>query len=87
MFTATVTGWAVTLVVIGGLIAFDLWHSRRNPPWWAVRWGLGWSLFYVAIAVVFGFAFALVAGWGLRCAVHRGLHSRAEPSIDNRSCS
>ena len=83
MFTATVTGWAVTLIAIGGLIAFDLWHSRRNPHVVGLHEATGWSLFYVAIAVVFGFVFALVAGWDFGAQYFAGYIVERSLSIDN----
>src|SRR3974377_1898575 len=65
VFEATIAGWGVTLAVIGGLIAFDLWHSRRSPHLVGLREAAGWSLFYTAVAVRFGVAFAFIAGWEL----------------------
>ena len=59
MFEATVSGWVVTLAVIGGLIAFDLWYSGRSPGMTGMRQAAGWSVFYIAIAVLFGVVFAL----------------------------
>ena len=83
MFEATIVGWAVTLAVIGGLIAFDLWQSRRNPHVVGLREAVGWSLFYIAVAVLFGVAFALVAGWSVGAQYFAGYVVERSLSIDN----
>ena len=83
MFEATLVGWAVTLAVIGGLIAFDLWHSQRNPHAVGLREAAGWSLFYVAVALVFGVAFSLIAGWNVGAQYFAGYVVERSLSIDN----
>lgn len=83
MSEATLVGWAVTLAVIGGLIAFDLWHSQRNPHAVGLREAAGWSLFYVAVALVFGVAFSLIAGWNVGAQYFAGYVVERSLSIDN----
>ena len=83
MFEATITGWAVTLALVGGLIAFDLWHSRRNPHAVDLREAAGWSVFYLVVALLFGVAFALVAGWDLGAQYFAGYIVERSLSIDN----
>ena len=83
MFTATVTGWAVTLAAIGGLIAFELWHSRGDPGPVGLREAAKWSVFYVAVAVAFGVAVAVVAGWGFGAQYFAGYIVERSLSIDN----
>jgi tellurite resistance protein TerC len=83
MFEATFAGWAVTLAVIGGLIAVDRWHARRNPHAVGLREAAGWSLVYVAVALLFGVAFALVAGWDLGAQYFAGYVVERSLSIDN----
>jgi tellurite resistance protein TerC len=83
MFEATIAGWAATLAVIGGLIAFDLWHSRRNPHAVGLREAAGWSLFYIAVALLFGVAFSLVAGWSFGAQYFAGYIVERSLSIDN----
>jgi len=83
VFEATIAGWAVTLAVIGGLIAFDLWHSRRNLHVVGLREAAGWSLFYTAVAVLFGLAFAFIAGWQLGGQYFAGYIVERSLSIDN----
>ena len=83
LFEATITGWAVTLAVIGGLIAFDLWQSRRNPHAVGLGEAAGWSAFYLVVALLFGVAFALVAGWDLGAQYFAGYIVERSLSIDN----
>ena len=83
MFEATIIGWAVTIGAIGCLIAFDLWQSRRNPHVVGLREAVGWSLFYLAVAVLFGVVFALVAGWSAGAQYFAGYVVERSLSIDN----
>jgi len=83
MFTATVTGWAVTLAAIAGLIAVDVWHSRRRPRVVGLREASGWSLAYIGFAALFGIAFALVAGWDFGAQYFAGYVVERSLSIDN----
>jgi tellurite resistance protein TerC len=76
-------GWAVTLAVIGGLVAFDLWHAARHPHRVGVREAAGWSLFYIAVAVLFGIVFGIVAGWGLGAQYFAGYIVEKSLSVDN----
>jgi tellurite resistance protein TerC len=83
MFEATITGWAVTLGLIGGLITFDLWQSQRSPHAVGMREAALWSLFYIAVAVLFGFVFGTVAGWGAGGQYFAGYIVERSLSIDN----
>jgi tellurite resistance protein TerC len=82
-FQATLAGWVATLAVIGGLIAFDLWQSSRKPHAVGLREAAGWSLFYIAVAVLFGVAFSLIAGWSLGAQYFAGYIVERSLSIDN----
>jgi tellurite resistance protein TerC len=83
MFEATIAGWAATLAVIGGLIGFDLWHSRRNPHAVGLREAAVWSVFYIAVALLFGIAFSLIAGWNFGAQYFAGYIVERSLSIDN----
>ncbi len=83
VFHATIIGWAVTLAAISGLIAFDLWLSRRKSHAVGLREAAGWSLFYVAVAVLFAVILALVAGWGAGTRYFAGYVDERSLSIDN----
>jgi tellurite resistance protein TerC len=83
MFEATLAGWAGTLGLIGGLIAFDLWHSHRHPRAIGIREAALWSVFYIAVAILFGVAFALVAGPDLGAQYFAGYIVEKSLSVDN----
>jgi tellurite resistance protein TerC len=83
VFEATPAGWAVTLAVIGGLIVFDLWQSGRSRRGPGLREAARWSVFYVAVAVLFGVVFALVAGWDAGSQYFAGYVVERSLSIDN----
>jgi tellurite resistance protein TerC len=59
----TASGWVATLAVIAGLLIMDWLVLGRRPH--AVRFGEAarWSAFYIAVALLFGVVFGLVAGW------------------------
>jgi tellurite resistance protein TerC len=75
-------GWAATVAAIGCLIAFDLWQSR-NPRPVGLREATWWSLFYVAVAVLFGVVLALIAGWSAGTQYFAGYVVERSLSIDN----
>ena len=83
MFHATLTGWAGTLALIGVLVAFDLWHSSRRPHAIGLREAAGWSVFYIAIALLFGAVFSIVAGWDLGAQYFAGYVVEKSLSLDN----
>jgi tellurite resistance protein TerC len=83
VFEATITGWAATVAAITCLVAFDLWQSRSNPHPVGLREAAGWSLFYIAVAVLFGVALAVVAGWGAGGQYFAGYVVERSLSIDN----
>ena len=78
-----IAGWALTLGVIAGLVAFDLWHGRRRPHRVGVREATAWSLFYIAVAMVFGVVFAIIAGWDLGAQYFAGYIVEKSLSVDN----
>jgi len=83
VFDVTPAGWAVTLAVIGGLIAFDLWQSGRSRRGPGLREAARWSVFYVAVAALFGVVLALVAGWDAGGQYFAGYVVERSLSIDN----
>jgi tellurite resistance protein TerC len=82
VFHATITGWAATVGAIGCLIAFDLWQSR-SPHAVGLREAAGWSLFYVAVAVLFGVVLGLLGGWSAGTQYFAGYVVERSLSIDN----
>ncbi|MGZ4193075.1 MAG: TerC family protein [Solirubrobacteraceae bacterium] len=81
--TVSLAGWAATLGLIAALVAFDLWHGGRRPHAVGMREAAGWSAFYIAAAVLFGLAFALIAGWGLGAQYFAGYVVEKSLSVDN----
>jgi tellurite resistance protein TerC len=80
---ATPAGWVATLALIAGLVAFDLWHGQRRPHAVGVCEAAGWSAFYISAALLFGVAFALVAGWDLGVQYFAGYAVEKSLSVDN----
>jgi len=83
MFEVSVVGWALTIALIAALAAFDLWQSGRSARATGLRDSAGWSLFYVAVAMLFGVVLALVAGWGLGAQYFAGYVVERSLSVDN----
>jgi len=83
MIDPALAGWTATLGVIGALVAFDLWHSHHHPRAIGIAEAARWSVFYVAVAVLFGVAFALVAGWDLGAQYFAGYIVEKSLSVDN----
>jgi tellurite resistance protein TerC len=80
---ATAAGWTATLGLIAALVAFDLWQGGRRPHAVGVREAVAWSAFYIAVALLFGVAFALIAGWDLGAQYFAGYVVEKSLSIDN----
>lgn len=79
----TAATWGITLALIAGLLAVDwLLLGRRSH---AVRFAeaVRWSLFYIAVAVLFGVVFGLIAGWDLGTQYFAGYVVEKSLSIDN----
>ncbi|WP_326553650.1 TerC family protein [Micromonospora sp. NBC_01813] len=75
--------WAVTIVVIVALLALDLAVAAWRPH--AVGFGeaVGWSVFYVAVAIVFGLVFMAWAGGGYGTEYFAGYLVEKSLSVDN----
>ena len=63
MLEVTALGWTLTIGVIVALLALDLTLGVLRPHTVGFREATAWSVFYIAVAVAFGFVFASVAGW------------------------
>jgi tellurite resistance protein TerC len=83
MLDVSAAGWAVTVGLIGGLFAFDIGFSARRPHTVGFREAIAWSVFYVAVAVVFGVAFGIVAGWEFGTQYFAGYVVEKSLSVDN----
>jgi tellurite resistance protein TerC len=83
MLDVTTAGWAVTLGLVGGLLAFDIGFSARRPHAVGFREAVAWSVFYIAVAVLFGMAFGFIAGWEFGAQYFAGYVVEKSLSVDN----
>jgi tellurite resistance protein TerC len=83
MLNVTAAGWAITLSLLGALFAWDLVRTARRPHAVTFREAVFWSLFYIAIALVFGLVFGLLAGWNLAAQYFAGYIVEKSLSVDN----
>jgi TerC family integral membrane protein len=76
-------GWSITVAVIVGLLVLDWLLLGRRPH--AIRFGEAarWSVFYVAVALLFGVAFSVISGWNLGAQYFAGYVVEKSLSIDN----
>jgi len=78
-----VLGWALTLAIIGGLLAVDLVLGAIRPHVIGFLEAAAWSVFYVAVAVAFGLVFARQVGWEYGAEYFAGYIVEKSLSIDN----
>jgi tellurite resistance protein TerC len=83
MLTVTAAGWAITLALLGALFAWDLARSTRRPHAVGFSEAVLWSLVYIAVALLFGVAFGLLAGWGPAAQYFAGYIVEKSLSVDN----
>jgi tellurite resistance protein TerC len=83
MFEVTFAGWAVTLGLILALFAMDLILAIRNPHAVGFREATIWSVFYIGIALLFGVAVGIVAGWDFGAEYFAGYTVEKSLSVDN----
>jgi tellurite resistance protein TerC len=83
MLDVSVAGWAVTIGLIVVLLTVDLGLSVRRPHKVGFREAAAWSLFYIAVAVSFGVALGMLAGWDYGSQYFAGYIVEKSLSIDN----
>jgi tellurite resistance protein TerC len=83
MLDVTSTAWAVTLAVIVGLFVIDFAAASLRPHSVGFREAALWSIFYIAIAIAFGFVFASYAGWEFGTEYFAGYLVEKSLSVDN----
>jgi TerC family integral membrane protein len=83
MLDVSAAGWAATLGLIGGLLALDIGYSARRPHAVGFREAVAWSVFYVAVAVLFGAVFGILAGWEFGAQYFAGYVVEKSLSVDN----
>jgi tellurite resistance protein TerC len=83
MLDVTAAGWAGTLGLLAALLGFDLLRATRRPHAVGFREAVLWSVFYIAVALLYGVAFGLFAGWGLAAQYYAGYIVEKSLSVDN----
>jgi tellurite resistance protein TerC len=83
MLNASATGWTVTIGLILVLLAVDLGLSARRPHEVAFREAAAWSIFYISVAIAFGIALGLIAGWDFGSQYFAGYIVEKSLSVDN----
>jgi tellurite resistance protein TerC len=83
MLVISQLGWAVTIGVILSLLALDLVLGTVRPHVVGFREAATWSVFYIAVAVVFGVVFAAYVGWEFGAQYFAGYIVEKSLSIDN----
>jgi tellurite resistance protein TerC len=79
----TATGWIVTIALIIGLLALDLGLAAARPHVPGYREAVGWSVFYVAVAIAFGVVFGALAGGDFGIQFFAGYIVEKSLSVDN----
>jgi tellurite resistance protein TerC len=83
MLEVSALGWTVTIGTIVALLALDLILGVFRPHAVGFREATAWSVFYIAVAVVFGLVFASIAGWGYGTEYFAGYIVEKSLSVDN----
>jgi tellurite resistance protein TerC len=83
MLEVTTAGWLATVGLLAGLLLFDLFRTGRRPHAVGFREAIGWSVFYIAVALLFGVAFGMIAGWDLGAQYFAGYIVEKSLSVDN----
>jgi TerC family integral membrane protein len=76
-------GWVVTIAVILVLLGADLLLATVRPHAVGYREAAAWSVFYVAVSVIFGVVFASLAGWDDGAQYFAGYIVEKSLSVDN----
>lgn len=83
MLDVSIAAWAATVGLILALLAVDLLVSGRRPHAVGFREAVGWSVFYVAVALLFGVVFGVLAGWRFGAEYFAGYIVEKSLSVDN----
>jgi tellurite resistance protein TerC len=83
MLEVTALGWTLTIGVIVGLLALDLTLGVLRPHTVGFKEAAAWSIFYIAVAIIFGVVFGNVAGWDFGAQYFAGYIVEKSLSVDN----
>jgi tellurite resistance protein TerC len=79
----TPLAWAATIGLVVVLFAVDLFVAGGRAHVVGFREAVGWSLFYVAVALLFGVVFGMLAGWRFGAEYFAGYIVEKSLSVDN----
>jgi tellurite resistance protein TerC len=74
--------WIGTIALIAGLFAVDLVRGNR-PHSVGFREAIGWSLFYISVALLFGMLVGMLGGWDYGAEYFAGYIVEKSLSVDN----
>jgi tellurite resistance protein TerC len=80
---ASATAWAVMIGLVVALLGLDLAVGALRPHAVGFREATAWSLFYIAVAVVFGLVVGALAGWDFGTQYFAGYLVEKSLSVDN----
>ena len=83
MLEISTLGWIVTIAVIVGLLALDLVLAAAKPHAVGFKEAIAWSVFYIAVAIAFGFVFMYFAGSDFGTQYFAGYIVEKSLSVDN----
>ena len=83
MLEISTLGWIVTIAVIIGLLALDLILAAAKPHAVGFKEAIAWSIFYIAVAIAFGFVFWYFAGSDFGTQYFAGYIVEKSLSVDN----
>ena len=75
--------WAGTAIFVVGLIVFDFFAHVRTPHAPTFSESVKWSIFYIAIALVFGIGVGIFWGWDFGTQYFAGYITEKSLSVDN----
>jgi tellurite resistance protein TerC len=79
----TTLGWVATIGAIVLLLALEFLVAGRRPHAIGFREAVAWSVFYIAVALLFGVVFGVVAGWHFGTQYFAGYVVEKSLSVDN----
>ncbi len=83
MLEISTLGWVVTIAVIVGLLTLDLVLAAARPHAVGFKEAVAWSVFYIAVAIVFGVVFTSIAGGDFGTQYFAGYIVEKSLSVDN----
>lgn len=75
--------WAVTVLAVLGMFVFDFYAHVRTPHAPSFGESARWSVFYIALAIIFGIGLTLVWGSGHGAEYFAGYVTEKSLSVDN----